>query len=55
MPSVSLPTKERLEVLKHPACSPDLLSSNFHTSVLLKEALKGLIFTSNNHVHEAVV
>jgi len=28
-------------VLKHPACSSDLVSCNFHTSGLLKEALVG--------------
>jgi len=41
-------------VLEHPAYSPDLAPSDYHLFGLLKDALRGRRFTSDEGVKEAV-
>ena len=42
------------EVLQHPAYSPDLAPSDYHLFALLKDALRGRKFSSDEAVQKAV-
>ena len=46
--------KLKFEVVAHPPYSPDLAPSDYHLLGLLKEALRGRRFTSDQEVKEAV-
>jgi transposase len=52
--TIDAPETMKFEVLSHPPYSPDLTPSDFHFFPHLKRDLKGIHFTSDNEVKQAV-